>query len=278
MKVSLCVHSYDEAEALTRLVQSSLPLADMIHEWVIVDHRSDDRTADAVEALAPTLEDHGIGLVFDREERDFQPGFLFADLRQETTERASGDILAMLDADYILGPAYRRVLKRAIHALQPPTSRYYGVAFSRPVVWDHLTTDENGVITSHGRVWIHAIHKGRVEIMRRGSYRYQQKRKGGAWETPFPTGKATRPYRLTKKRSLIGIENAILSANIKPEERLDLRQTMTYYQREVVQGRTKKPWLEAYEADEVPRMGEYSYHDVDLRGWKTNLPNLDLRP
>lgn len=274
--VSLCVHSYNEADALRRLVTSSLPLSDLVREWVIVDHRSDDDTQGVIRELRPICEARGVMLRDIYEGRDFQPGFLFADLRQMTYAACKAPVVWVLDADYILGPASRGLLEQACDVLTPPRSKYFGVAFSRPVVWDRLETDGDGVITDHGRVWLHAIHKGRVEILAGGAAKYRQVGKGGMWERPVPIARRRESYHVTPKRSIEGMEDVIVSANIKPRERIELRKTMTCYMREALEGKLRGPWLQEYEAGRVSQMKPYQYDDVDLRGWRLNLPNLAL--
>ena len=168
----------------------------------------------------------------------------------------------------------------SVSVLAPRKSRYYGVSFSRPVVWDYLDTDERGVVTDHGRVWLHAIHKGRVEILGNGAAEYRQVGKRGLWEKPVPLSpRRGEAYRVTPRRSIEGIEDVVISANVKPEQRLDLRQTMTRYMREARQGKLSGPWLEEYAAGRVGRMKPYEYDEgVSLVGWRLNLPNLRVRP
>ncbi len=268
MRVSFCVHSYNEAAAVARLVRSSYPLADLVSEWVIVDHRSDDGTAEVVAGLEGELSRLGVRLVFHREDRDFSAEFPFARLREETVKRCGSPVVVLHDADFILGPAYRDTLVRGIKAVAG--GRYYGAGYNIPVVWDHLVTDDNGVITDHGRVWLH----GRPpRILHRKSITYRQTGNGGMWEQAGSKDSARkRRKHLTGKRP--AIVEGLLSVNVKPPERRALRHTMGTFHRDLLAGSVTGTWLENYARGGLEERNPYEFGSVDLRGWRTNTPNL----
>ncbi len=177
--ISFCVHSFNEAAELRRLVESSLPFAEFIAEWVIVDHRSSDDTPAVIERLRPVLEQHGIGLTTKREERDLSKAFPFAAIRNLTLDLCRTEIAALLDADFLLGPAFAAHLEKSIAALRKRDSVYYAGSYSVPVIWDHLVTDTKGRIVDHGRVW---VHQRRPRILFRPAIRYAQTGAHGRWE------------------------------------------------------------------------------------------------
>ena len=141
MKVSFCVHAYNEAEAVERLVRSSLPLAHLVGEWVVVDHRSTDDTQTRCERIRQVLTQHGIRLTLLREPRDFSPSFTFAALRTQTIRACSLPIVVIHDADFVIGPAFGPMLERSIVQMGSFASPFYGAAFTVPVVWDRIETD-----------------------------------------------------------------------------------------------------------------------------------------
>lgn len=266
---SFCVHVWNEAAALERLVRSSLPLADLISEWVILDHRSDDETPQVIESLRPLLDNHGIALVTAREERDLSPDFTFADVRNRALELCSSDVIVLHDADFILGPGFRGMLERAVLGVSRGDA--YAAAFTVPVVWDRLVVDEAGTVKDHGRVWVHGR---RPRIFRRGTVRYEQTKQGGRWERLIALDR--RRPRVVPLTPLRVLKHGVVSVNVKPAERIALRETMTMYMQDAMQGRVKRPWLEAYQAGEVCQQPPYKYQDLDLRGWSLYSDALEL--
>jgi hypothetical protein len=266
--VSMCVHTFDEAAALRRLVLSSLPLAHLFDEWVVVDHRSSDDTPAVCKELSAL-----VPLRYIHEPRDLSASFTFADLRDLTIRACKNDVVVIHDTDFVLGAGFAPMLVRAADALRKRKSRYFGAGFNLPVVWDHLRTDGDGVITDHGRVWLHSRPP---RILLKDAVRYRQDGKGGRWEKARPT-MATRPKRLhlTKKRPALAPE-ALVSVNVKPAERIALRATMTMFMEDAMTGRASGEWLENYEAGTVRQQAPYDYSDVDLRGWRLNVPDLEL--
>lgn len=272
--ISFCVHVWNEATALERLVKSSLPLADLVGEWVILDHRSDDELPDALDRIRSVLRRHHTPLVTAREERDLSPELTFADVRNRALGMCRGDVIVLLDADFVLGPEFRGFLERAAAALSAPGSRYHAASYTVPVVWDRLTTNADGVITEHGRVW---VHPRRARIFAAGAVRYEQTKDGGRWERLVVTD-PRRPdvLPLTEGRDGELARGAVVSVNVKPPERIALRETMTMYMQDAVQGRIRQPWLEAYRAGEVRKQPPYEFQPRDLRGWRLYAPGLEL--
>ena len=273
--VSMVVHSYNEADALRRLILSSLPLAGLFDEWVVVDHRSDDHTGEVCGEMEGVLADRGVRLDYTREERDLSKSFTFADLRNQALGRCTRDVLVLLDADFLFCRSFGEILTRSAEVLRAKGSRYYGAGFNIPVVWHHLTTDGDGRITDHGGVW---IHSRRPRILVRGAIECRQDKAGGMWEAfaPIHPGRKKR-YHWTKQRPHLDPDRVgIVSVNVKPAERLALRDTMTFFMADAVNDRVEGDWIENYKAGTLRSQGEYDFTDVDLRGWRLNVPDLDL--
>ena len=274
MRVSFAVHSYNEAEALRRLVLSSLPMAGLFDEWVIADHRSDDHTPAIIEKLRVVLKAHGLGFRTFREPRDLSADYTFADIRNATIEACSHPIVALCDADFIFGPAFAGLLKRAVAALGQPGSIYYGAAYAVPCVWDRLRTDARGRVIQHGRIWVHQI---RDRIFIRDAVHYEQVGSGGRWERlkrDDPKRQARLP--LTRNRRSRPTPNTVLSVNVKPPERIALRDTMTMFMQDAMQGKVSGTWLENHAAGKTRNQPAYAYQRHSLRGWLINAPNLNL--
>ena len=269
-RASFCVTSFDEADALRRLVRSSYRFASLVSEWVIIDHRSRDRTPLVIDALRGELALRKISLVTVREPRDLSASLTMADLRNQLLDMASSPLVVMADADFVFGPAFPSVLSAASTVIGP--TQNHAVGFARPVIWDRIRTKKCGRIKDHGRVW---VHKWRPGIVLRDAVRYSQTFGEGRWEDVVSAdGRPLKVERLTKKR--LPRPNTLVSINVKPADRLDLRSTMTRFMQDCTRGEASGNWLENYEAGTVRRQPAYEFVDMDLTGWKINAPNLRL--
>lgn len=275
--ISFCVHSFNEADELRRLVLSSLYFREYIDEWVILDHRSSDHTPAMLDELGPVLEEAGIHYVRLHEARDLSAKHTFADVRNKTLGACRNEIAALMDADFILGPAFAGHLERSIAALQKRHSVFYAGAYSVPVVWDRLVTDSRGIITDHGRVW---VHQRRARILWRRAITYRQVGNGGRWEKLTKLGGPKklrmREVHLTGNRRDPPFPNALISCNVKDAERIALRDTMTMFMEDAVSGKVKGSWLEAHRQGKTRSQGNYPYQNINLRGWRIHAPNLAL--
>jgi hypothetical protein len=262
----MCVHSWNEADALRRLVHSSLPALPIIHEWVILDHRSTDHTPGVIDDLEVMLARASVPLVRLHEARDLSATFTFADLRNLPLDAASSPLVMILDADFILGRDFLPNATRAIHALTKPESPYHAAAFRVPVVWDHLTTDDAGRVTRHGRVW---WHSRRARVLHWPSVKYHQV---GKWEKLKRT--------TTGRPKVLPLENTgslLVSANTKTLDRLALRKTMTMFMEDATSGKLTGSWLEEYERGTLREMPPYPFDPLaDLTSAYLHAPSLDL--
>jgi hypothetical protein len=272
--VSFVVHSFNEADALGRLVRSSLPLVGLFDEWVILDHRSDDHTAAVIEALRPLLADAGVSLTALHEPRDLSARHTFADVRNRALDAAQHEVALLLDADFVLGRRFGALLQRGVRALQAPRSPYYGAAFSVPCVWDRLRTDATGRVVEHGRVWVHQL---RPRILWRAAVHYTQTGDGGRWEhMEVAPGPRQQRLDLTQNRKGTLTPHTVVSVNVKPAERIALRDTMTMFMQDAIQGAASGEWLENYRAGTVRQQPPYPFQKRSLKGWELNVPALEL--
>jgi glycosyltransferase involved in cell wall biosynthesis len=266
--VSFAVHSYNEAKALRLLLLSSLPLARNFSEWVVLDHRSDDETQQVLDDMEPVLLKAGIGLVRLFESRDLSAECTFADVRTQTVKAATRPVVALMDADFILGPAFATLLRRATKGLLKRQSTIHAYKYRIPVIWDYFATDEAGIVRDHGRVWRHSYSN---RILHRDSVHYEQIGAGGRWEKLIHTPQRPEFYLLENNG------DAILSVNVKPKDRVDLRYTMTYFMEDVMQGKLRGDWLENYNANRTRRMPDYPWDPkLNYRNAQSLLANVRL--
>lgn len=274
VSVSFAVHTFNEADALRRLVVSSLPMAAFIQEWVIVDHRSTDHTTQVIDGLRPMLAQKGIPLTTFREERDLSAAFTFADIRNMTIKACAHPIVVLHDADFILGPHFRGFLSTSKERLAMDGSTYFGAAYSIPCVWDRLKTGPDGTITHHGRIWVHQI---RPRILWKDALHFAQIGDGGRWEKLVLDDPLRKDQlNLTANRKGPMTRDAIVSCNVKSAERIALRDTMTMFMQDAVQGKLTGDWLQNYETGQARKQDAYPYQKRSVRGWRLHLPNLDL--
>lgn len=252
-------------------MRSSLPLADAFDEWVILDHRSTDDTPAMIDGLRPLLTSHRIKLTVLHEARDFSATHTFADVRTRTIQACANDLVVLHDADFLLGPAFRSFLAKARTALLAPASPYYGATYAIPVIWDRMKTDRAGFILDHGRVW---VHPRRPRIFRRDRVHYQQTGDGGRWERIVVTGAAREPFHLTRRTA--PARGAVVSINVKPPARIALRQTMTMFMQDAMQGKVSGDWLDHFARGTTREQPAYPYVKMDLSGWHLHAPALDL--
>lgn len=265
MKVSFCAHVWNEADAIRRLVFSSLPFADLIDEWVILDHRSSDNIEEVFTEIKGVLQDHRIHFTTVFESRDLSAQMTFADVRTKTIKACRNEIVVLHDADFVLGPGFRMPLEKSIDALMTNHS-LVATAYAVPVVWDRLSVDESGTIRDHGRIW---VHSARQRIFLRNFVHFEQKKDKGRWEQftiTHPKRRTTLFIPDNKNTELL--PSSIVSVNVKPRERIALRDTMTMFMQDVISAGLKGTWLENYAAGKIRRQPPYIYRPVDLRGWQ----------
>lgn len=263
VKASLAVHSFNEGPALERLILSSLDAAHAFDEWVVLDHRSSDDTQGILDALEPLLAAYGVRLTRLHEHRDLSANLTFADVRNRTVQAASNDIVALMDADFVLGRAFTPALETTLTRFRR-NPRLAVARFRIPILWDHLRTDEHGRIVEHGR---HFRHGYSHRILRKSVVHYRQDGNEGRWEKLH--------YRGGRVDLRNEDGNILVSLNIKPRERIERRATMTEFMRSAMHGEIAGEWLQHDIAD-LPTQPPYAFSE-DLIRATLNLANLDVR-
>ena len=267
--VSFAVHSYNEAKALRLLILSSLPIAHTFSEWVVLDHRSDDDTQGVLDELEPVLAKRDVQLVRLFESRDLSAECTFADVRTATVKGATRPVVALMDADFILGAAFPLMLRKAAAGLTRANSRVHAYKYRIPIIWDFFATNNTGIVQEHGRVWRHSYSN---RILHRDSVHYEQTGNGGRWEQLIHNPNRPEYYLLNNDAG-----HGILSVNVKPPERVDLRYTMTFFMEDAMQGKLTGNWLENYNAKTTRRMPDYPWDTrLNYQGAQSLLANVRL--
>jgi glycosyltransferase involved in cell wall biosynthesis len=267
---SITVPSYNEKDALNRLLRSIVMAKEpRITEIVVCDHRSNDGTWEMLELFE---KDCSIKIKKFREERDFGPGFTFADLRNGLVSKASNECVWLFDADFIIGPAFKHLLNACENEFGKDGVCSIGIPIQCP--HGKLVTDIRGRVMEHGRVTTHipnprCILKSCCEYIQHGRYekcvaRIDSQRK---YMSKIPT-----------------INSSLISANIKTMERLKLRCTMTPYQEMIANGSATKNWQEAFTDGDLSQMyanveeiAKSTLHDgTNLIGQVFNIPNESI--
>lgn len=262
MKASLVVHSFNEGPALERLILSSLHATDTFDEWVVLDHRSSDDTQVRLDALEAVLEAHGITLTRLFEKRDLSARHTFAHVRDRTIHAAKNEIVALMDADFILGRAFAPTLASALRRFSVD-ARLAAVRFRIPILWDHLKTDAEGRITSHGRLYRHGFSH---RILRQTKVKYRQDGNGGKWEKAHYPG--------MRRLDIINDGNILISLNAKPPERIELRATMTEFMQDALSGAVGGEWLQ-HDPKALRTQPEYQFRPERIAA-TLNLANLEV--
>lgn len=263
MKASLAVHSYNEGPALERLILSSLHATPFFDEWVVLDHRSSDDTQAVLDALEPLLAAYGVRLKRLHEARDLSATHTFADVRNATVQAATNPIVALMDADFVLGRAFTPALANALQRFKRDP-RLSAIRCRIPIIWDHVRTNDQGRITSHGRVFRHGYSH---RILRKTRVTYRQDGNEGRWEKAHYTG--------TRLNLSNETGDLFVSLNIKPRERIERRATMTEFMRAAVRREVDGDWL-AHEPADLPQQPAYAFTNERLRPF-LNLANLVVR-
>lgn len=268
-RVSMCVPSWNEGAALQRLLLSSVHASRHICEWVVLDHRSTDDTQARLDAVEPILAAVGVRLRRLHERRDFNRNFTMSDLRNAVMRACRARIVCMMDADFILGAGFVSTLATAVRKLASDVGPAV-VTFPIPVVWDHLSTNAGGRITRHGRVWRHPPSN---RIMLRDRVEYRQTGGNGRWERIHHLKPAhARSVRLPNDG------NVLVSVNVKPPERIDVRATMTFFLEDVLAGKIEGDWLSEYARGNLRARANNQYRfeaGASLVGRVLNIANLN---
>ena len=175
-------------------------------------------------------------------------------------------MVALMDADFILGAAWCDTLRNSLHTFNRSPSLAVQ-RFRIPILWDHFKTDSQGRITSHGRYFQHGYSH---RIMRRDAVTYKQTGTGGKWEKLYFTTSARVRRQLNNEDGRL-----LVSVNVKAPERLELRSTMTTFLQDAIAGEVSGGWLEHNAAD-LRSDPPYNFTPAALSA-RLNLANVDLK-
>lgn len=241
--ISFATPVWNEAAGIERYLESCLQFSDILDEVCIVDHRSSDGSGDVVKRYIKIYKSHGITLKLERQERDFDRSFTFADIRNQTMDMCTNKYIFFHDADFVFGPGYRTIIESFIqfHAEDQRTLAFgYVIPICRNILQLEGTEIRN---TGYTR-----IHEPVQRCMVNGAGRWDYK---SEFEKIYSSDGST-----LKGKGLASIvPDSLLSIDIKDSTRALQRTTMNIY----MQNREKlggKPWLESL----MPPREDLSHH------------------
>ena len=180
-EISITCHSRDQAEHLHVLLESVLRIGG-VDELYVVDHLSDDNSRQLVEQFQPEFAQRDISLRYNFEDRELSSDFTFADLRDATIAACRKKAVCLLDADFVIGEAFKHYLRDALAAMQND-ARIYSVAFPVPILYDDVQVDKDGRVLGFGSC---SLHKPMPRIFIRGAVQFRQDARGGRHEKAYP--------------------------------------------------------------------------------------------
>ena len=220
---AIAVPTFDEGARLERFLRSTLGGEGRglggLGEIVVIDHRSTDATPEILDALRPSVERAGIRLRCFHEPRDFGPGFTMADLRAATVRACESEIVASLDADYVLGPRFAEWMGLVCEALEQPG--VFGVGSEIVYVDGPVRFSSEGRIVEHATCYRHvAIPR----VVWRDAVVFSQDACGGRYYRTTSNDASRAEWWMIPR-----IPESVLSINDKPPARRRLRATMNGY-------------------------------------------------
>jgi glycosyltransferase involved in cell wall biosynthesis len=265
--ISFAVHTYNEADALDRLIHSIFKIKnDKINEIFIVDHRSNDHTQDIIEKYK-SQSDGRIEINSYNEPRDFggEDRFTFADLRDFTIRNTKNDYVVLCDSDFIYGPGFSSMIENSVLLLDKGA---FATGFEIPVVHDHIEIDNSRVV-SHGPI---QVHPAVVRILNKNKSVYRQEHCEGLYEGCYPIDGVM-------NGKIIGLQkHSVISLNIKDKNKKLLRNSMCLFQKEIVNNKNiKENWLDVSEKyNENFEIEEHLKHDINYRKYTYYIKNLKI--
>lgn len=126
-RVSLIVPAYNEEERIEACLRAAVDQSVPLHEIIVVDNNSTDRTVEIVRTMQQQNPKANIRLIFERDKQGLIPA------RDTGFNAATGDVLGRVDSDSILTPDWTRNVQRAfrdqyVMALTGPVM-YYDMPF-----------------------------------------------------------------------------------------------------------------------------------------------------
>ena len=215
---SFACPSYNEGHRLENFIKSSCCIKGL-NEIVIIDHRSTDNTQELLTNMKPFCKKNGIDLKWLYEKRDWQNGFMMADIRELSIKSCTNDIVFVQDADFIFGDGFNIMVKKAIKAFKNKKNIYF-VSYSIPVIRGSVDMDNRGVIKSCKTCIMH-MPIPRVVLKNSISCRQDHVNGRHYWIHPIDNEKRNKGHTVAR------CKNSIVSIDIKSKKRSDFRKTMT---------------------------------------------------
>ena len=232
-KISFGNQVYNEPIGIKNYLQSCMQFAGIVDEVYIINHRSSDNTLEIIESFKEKYDEIGISLRWRTEPRDFSKDFTIADVFGAAVYECKNEIVFRHDADFIFGKGYLKTMADAIRSLN--LSTVYACGYEIPVVSKSVSF-ENGTVRDYG---ICNMHVSVPRVFKKSKTKCLQNHVGGKYEWFHPTDQeCTRWVTLPHNRE------SLLSVNVKPQDRQDLRETMNTFMQDLQSGKAEGSWLE----------------------------------
>jgi hypothetical protein len=257
--ISFAVHTYNEADALDRMIYSIMKIKnEKINEIFIVDHRSSDHTQDVIAKYKDSHPRIEINSYY--EEKDFggESKFTFADLRDFTIRNTKNDYVVLSDSDFIYGPGFDTTIEMACNVFLSNPSMY-ALTYEIPIIKQHVQF-ENSRIKSYGEDSY--VHPHAARILNKNLGKYMQKYMDGLIEWFYPNDYEYLYFKLD-----IG-SGSVLSIDIKNNDYSKMRNKMNHFQKLIVDNNTSSNFLE-YLDEKDDNINEYN-HGHDIKKIKLN--------
>ena len=232
-KISFGNQVYNEPEGIKNYLNSCLQFSEIVDEVYVINHRSTDDTLKIIESFEEKYKQSGIKLRWKTEPRDLSKEFTIADLFGAAVSECENEIVFRHDADFIFGKGYLKTMTQGIKILT--NERVYACGYEIPVVSESVIFDCNK-INDYGFC---NMHVSVPRIFKKSKTKCLQNHVGGKYEWFYPIDK-----ECSKWSTLPHFRESLLSVNVKPQERQELRETMNTFMQDIQQGKVKGNWLE----------------------------------
>lgn len=232
-KISFGNQVYNESEGIKNYLSSCLQFAGIVDEVYVINHRSSDNTLEVIESFEDKYKEAGIKLRWKTEPRDFSKDFTIADVFGAAVSECENEIVFRHDADFIFGKGYLKTMAEAIKYLSH--KQIYACGYEIPVVSKALYMDE-GTVEQYGFC---NMHVSVPRVFKRTKTKCLQNHVEGKYEWFHPTDPECSNWI-----TIPHFRESLLSVNIKPSERQELRETMNTFMQDLQAGKVTGNWLD----------------------------------
>lgn len=232
-KISFANQVFNEPESIRNYLNSCLQFGGILDEVFVINHRSSDNTLDVIKSFEKQYKEVGIKFHWKTETRDFSKDFTHGDLRTDVVFSCENEIVFNHDADFVFGTGFLKTMKECIRSLNE--NNIYACSYEIPVVSGDLIVNK-GVIDSFHRCNMH-VHVPRV--VKKSKAICLQKHVSGKFEWFYPTDEECSQWV-----KIPHFRESILSIDIKPLERQELRRTMNTFFEDLASGVVQGQWLD----------------------------------